>query len=135
MVEKQQPNPVIYIFLNKSLGMSVGKAAAQAAHATAMSFIDSTQKQRDLWKNSPHRTVIVLEARDEAHMKNIDDYLFDRDIEVQRIIDEGVNEIEPHTWTSLATPILDKNDEYITKTLSSFSLYRDVIEVNLKINK
>jgi peptidyl-tRNA hydrolase len=126
-------NPVIYIFLNKSLQMSVGKAAAQAAHAIAM--LRPTKEGADTWESSPHRTIIVLEARNEQHMKNIRAYLHERQVSTTRIIDEGANEIDPHTWTALATCILDKDAEYVQKTMSTFKLYRDTIKINLEVSR
>jgi peptidyl-tRNA hydrolase len=132
-------NPVIYIFLNQELHMSVGKAAAQAAHAVAMSFV-KLNKPTDVarWDDSPHRTIIVLKARDEAHMRNIKDYLAERDIRSRMIIDEGVNEIDPHTPTALATPILNKDDEYVIKTIgakSNFKFYKDFVTVKTEFER
>ena len=128
--------PVIYVFLNKSLQMSVGKASAQAVHAAMMANVDIIDDtQRGEWKKAVHKTVIVLEARDEQHMRNIASYLVERAYAVHYIIDEGVNEILPHTVTAMATTILDKDSEDVEKAFSSFSLYRDVIKVNLEINR
>lgn len=129
-------NPVIYVFLNKSLHMSVGKASAQTAHAVAMSFMQINDiKHVAKWIASPHRTVIVLEARDEAHMRNIKDYLHERVIPTSMIIDEGVNEIDPHVPTALSTRILNKDDEFVTKALSSFSLYRDIVKTTVEFER
>lgn len=129
-------NPVIYVFLNKSLGMTVGKAAAQTAHAVTRSMIlINDEKHRAKWLQSPHQTVIVLEARDENHMRNIRDYLDERGVPVAEVIDEGVNEIDPHTWTAMATPILNKDAEKTYKALSTFNLYRDTIRVRLDIDR
>lgn len=128
--------PVIYVFLNKSLQMSVGKASAQVAHAVMMANVDIIDdKQRQEWKMAVHRTVIVLEARDEQHMRNISSYLVERAYAVHYIIDEGVNEILPHTVTAMATSVLDKDSEDVEKAFSSFSLYRDVIKVKLEIDR
>lgn len=116
--------------------MSVGKAAAQVGHAIAMaSIMLFTDGQKRLWKESPHRTMIVLEARDEHHMGNIALYLKERKFESYSVIDEGVNEIDPHTTTALATAILDKNDENVIKTFSSFSLYKDLVRVTTEFDR
>lgn len=127
-------NPVVYIFLNKSLHMSTGKAAAQAVHA-AMEIGRVVENFPAIWTSVAQRTVIVLEARDEAHMRSIQDYLFDRGFDTHRIIDEGVNEIDPHTWTALATEVLEKDDSHVIDTFSSFKLYRDTIKVTLELEK
>lgn len=129
-------NPVKYVFLNKGLHMSVGKAAAQTAHAVAMSLI---QQDNDLlkakWVASPHRTVIVLEARDEAHMRSIRDYLQERNVQFSWIVDEGVNEIDPHTVTALATHIMNKNDDTTDAIMSTFKLYRDVAKFKVEFER
>lgn len=126
-------NPVIYIFLNKSLGMSVGKAAAQAAHAAVFAAADSDESKQQLWRVSPHKTIIVLEARDEDHLRNIEKYLRQRDFVANMIVDEGVNEIDPHTITAISSEILDKNDERVSLTFSSFSLYKDLIKFSVEV--
>ena len=127
-------NPVVYVFLNKSLHMSTGKAAAQATHA-AMQVSRVVENFSAIWNDVAQRTVIVLEARDENHMRAIQDYLFERGFDNHRIIDEGVNEIDPHTITDLATEILEKDDEDVVKTFSSFSLYRDTIKLTLELDR
>lgn len=126
--------PVIYVFLNKSLHMSVGKAAAQAAHAAilAASVCSVTQDRAD-WLEAAHRYMIVLEARDEEHIRNIKEYLLERKIKGWNIVDEGANEIDPHTITAYATQILDKDDEHVQQSLSTFHTYHDDIKVTLEI--
>lgn len=131
-------NPVIYIFLNKSLHMTVGKAAAQAVHATMMANTHPNMindESRKAWKDATHKTVIVLESRDEAHMKNTVEYLVERGINVYYVIDEGVNEIDPHTTTAMATPILEKDDEKTIKAMSTFKLYREVARFTMEFER
>ena len=123
-------SPTIYIFLNKGLHLSVGKASSQVAHAALMALIDSESM---VWVAAPHRTIIILEGRDENHLRNIKDYLGDHGIDTHQVVDEGANEIDPHTITALATVIVDKDDEAVQKTLSTFKLYRDDIKVTLEI--
>jgi peptidyl-tRNA hydrolase len=125
-------NPVVYIFLNKGLHMSVGKAAAQAAHAAMVVWEPAGEK---VWLDSMHRTIIVLEARDENHMRSIRSYLAERKFKTNEIIDEGVNEIDPHTITALSTNILDKDDENTIRAFSSFKLYRDFVEITTKFER
>lgn len=122
-------NPVIYIFINKGLGMSVGKIAAQAAHAAAQVNVETN------WLDSAHRTILIMEARDEAHLRNIEEYLNDRSIDTRLVIDEGVNEIEAHVPTALTTSVLDKDDLHIKATFSTFKLYRDKVKVTLEVDK
>lgn len=128
-------NPVIYVFVNKSLGMTAGKLAAQAAHAVAMVMIDETEEARLQWRNGVHKTMLVMEAKDENHINNIERYLKERNVPCRVVVDEGVNEIDPHTITALATAILNKDDENVSKTFSTFSLYRDTVRVTLELDK
>lgn len=127
--------PVIYVFLNKELHMSVGKAAAQAAHAAVRTATGSISSELRLkqWVEAAHRYIIVLEARDSNHMTNIQTYLNDRGICTKLIIDEGANETEPHVMTALATQILDKDAPHIQQTFSTFHTYHDDIKVTLEI--
>lgn len=129
-------NPIQYIFLNKSLSMSVGKAAAQAVHACMLAniYVISDNK-RELWAGATHKTVIVLEARNEAHMRSIIDYLNERGFEMVQVVDEGVNEIDPHTVTALATGILDKDAEETKLALSTFSLYKEVARLTVEFER
>lgn len=127
--------PVIYIFLNHSLGMSSGKLAAQSAHAAAMSVVQSTQEMRSEWEDSHQRTIITLIAKGDSHLSRISTYLQQRNISVIPIIDEGVNEVEPQSWTALATQILDKNNDQIEQTFRSFKSYRDFVKVTLEVER
>ena len=114
--------------------MRIGKAMAQASHAAVMATIDSGALGK-VWENSPHRTIIVLEGRDELHLRNIREYLEQRGIGVSLIIDEGINEIDGCTVTALATNILYKDDENIVKTMGSFKLYRDSVRLTIEVDK
>lgn len=127
--------PVIYIFLNKSLGMSVGKSAAQASHAAAMSAIQSTNEARAAWEDTAQRMVVVLSADDDAHLSRISTYLQQRGVHVIPIIDEGANEVEPQSWTALTTQILDRNIPKTLETFNSFRSYRDSVKVTMEINR
>jgi peptidyl-tRNA hydrolase len=115
-------NPTLYIFINKSLNMSSGKVASQAAHAAAMSMARNHTEDNDLWIHNIHKTIIVLEARDEMHLRNIKDYLAERTVESVFVIDEGVNEVDHLTITALATHYMDKNAA-ADKLFSGFKLY------------
>jgi len=112
--------PTIYIFMNKSLGMSPGKLAAQASHA--MAYVPVL---KSMWLKYPHRTILIMEARDQQHLENIEKYLKERRIISWSVIDEGVNETEPHVITALATMVVDKEDERIQQVFSTFKTYRE----------
>jgi peptidyl-tRNA hydrolase len=128
-------NPVIYVFINKGLHMSAGKVAAQAIHAAMMGTIASDKAEQEAWGKAIHKTVIVLEARDEAHIKNIRQYLEDRDFDLSEIVDEGVNEIDPHVTTALASTIIEKDNEDVVKAFSTFNLYKDVVRATVEFER
>lgn len=116
--------------------MSVGKSAAQAVHANQMANAALiTEEQRHQWALAPHRTVIVLEARDEKHLANIQQYLFERGIKTYYVIDEGVNEVDPHIITAMATEIIDGSDEVKRKSLSTFKLYKDIAKFTMEFER
>ena len=66
--------PVMYIFVNKGLGMSPGKMSAQVAHAAVKASDMSNKKMRDDWNKFGFYTKLVMEARNEVHLKTIQKY-------------------------------------------------------------
>lgn len=120
--------PTIYVFANKGLNMSAGKLAAQVGHAVACVDIN------EAWLK-PHRTILVMEARDEGHLDNIMRYLADRGVHSHPVIDEGVNEIDPHVKTAVATQVVDKEEPEIQQIFSTFRTYRDKVRVTLEIDR
>lgn len=120
--------PTIYVFMNKQLSMSAGKLAAQAAHAVALV---PTGKS---WL-APHRTILVMQARDESHIANIKRYLEQRGVSSCEVIDEGVNEVDPHVVTALATQVVDKTEPRNEEIFSTFELYRDSVRVTLEVQR
>lgn len=129
-------NPVMYIFINKGLGMSAGKMAAQAAHAAVEAYTYSAQADKKIveqWNLGKHYTKLVMQARDAKHLETIHKYLADRGFHSELIIDEGMTEVDPHVPTALGVEILDKENEHVAATFSTFELYRDIIKVTLEI--
>lgn len=127
--------PILYVFLNSDLHMSTGKASAQAVHAAILGVIGSSEKRREAWLKSKERTVIVLNGRDQQHLVAASHYLAERGIKSFIVVDEGVNEIEPHTFTALASSILYNDIEDEVAAFKTFSLYRDTIKVNLEFER
>ena len=125
-------NPVQYIILDKSAGMSTGKAAAQAAHA-AIEGIRLNAKEPwgnpwdssivNRWYRGGHHAKVVLETDD---VRNAGTYLAARGIDSVLILDEGRTEFSADlTPTALGCPVVDKDDPHIRETFSAFKLYND----------
>lgn len=141
--------PAMYLFINKGLGMSPGKIAAQAGHAAVEAALLSHPEPRvygtphfrygnrteqgaesmltlwDAWRTGLHYAKYVMEARDETHLHTIERYLRDRGFRTALIIDEGHTEINPIQVTALGVALVDKDDLHTAATFSSFKLYRE----------
>lgn len=134
--------PAMYIFINRGLGMSPGKIAAQAGHAAVEAYRLSdpyisydaeltaaerlTQKKLlAAWYTGGHYAKYVMEARDNEHIRDIERYLKDRGFRTALILDEGHTEVPPISPTALGVALVDKDDEHTAATFSSFRLYRE----------
>lgn len=126
-------NAVMYIFVNKGLGMSSGKMAAQAAHAAVEGYRISKKDLINEWYLGRHYTKLIMQARNQEHIKIIQLYLKERGFNSIYIVDEGLTEVDPHVITALGVEIVDKDDEHTVATFSTFELYRDTIKVTLEI--
>lgn len=119
------PNYAMYIIANQGLEMSSGKLAAQVAHGAVRAFNSTPHNVRQQWLDSGE-CKIVLQARDEAHMRNIIDYLREKlHGEPFVIIDEGRTEVPPLSLTVIALPVLDKDDPQVKFAMETFKLYKD----------
>lgn len=128
--------PVMYIFVNKSLHMSAGKVGAQTVQAAIGAYRISNDKLvKSWWNEGGHHTTLIMEARDEKHLSNISDYLFERGFNSFMMIDEGMTEIDAHTMTALAVVVVDKEDAHTEKTFQSFKLYRDSVRLTIEVDK
>lgn len=101
--------PYIYVIINKSLNMSPGKVASQAAHAAALTITNHETEDVELWANTFHKGIIVLEARDENHLRSIKDFLRQRNVNSDLVIDEGSSEVPSFSVTALATQMMTKD--------------------------
>lgn len=119
----ESPKTVMYIFINKGLGMSSGKMASQAAHAAVLASDGSKPKLKKAWNSGGHYCKLVMEARDTEHLQLIDRYIHERGFKTFPVIDEGLTEVDVHSFTALGVEIVDKNIKHVEDTFSSFSLY------------
>jgi peptidyl-tRNA hydrolase len=133
--------PVRYIFINRGLGMTPGKIAAQAAHAEMLAMHDllfqhETYRQSDSWYGnqillytewyeSGHYTKLTMLAEDSEHLRNIKDYIEARGYRTYLVIDEGRTEISPHSPTALAVELVDKDEERVQQHFGDFRTYKE----------
>ncbi len=109
-----------YVVVNKSLKMSAGKAMSQVAHAIMYSI---NPGDVELYLESPQRTIVVLEGTGEQ-IKNLYQYLDERNVTCDYVIDEGVNEIPTMSVTALATGVINIDDEDTRQYFQGFELYK-----------
>ena len=88
------------IIVNKSLGMSQGKIAAQVAHASVCAFNKTNEYDQDIWlKNSYPKIVLQVETMEDLfELKEVADKL---DLPTALIVDEGRTEIPGNSVTTL----------------------------------
>lgn len=103
-------NGKMYVVVNKELGMSTGKTAAQVAHAVARLDVGVP------------KTMIVLEGTTEQ-IHNLDTYLERMSVPHHMYIDEGVNEVRPMSATALAYGMVA--DDFTPDFIKDFDLYTE----------
>lgn len=108
--------PTQFVFLNKSLNMSSGKAAAQAAHAIEelvyTIFTDASQEKIQEYKknmSASPRSMIVLQVEDTEELYKLNSYLNSQDIWTGIYVDELANG-QRFVPTALAVEYLDRNE-------------------------
>lgn len=121
-------DPCMYLFVNRALGMTPGKIAAQAGHAAVEGYriTPSDSNLLRLWYRGGHYKKIVLLGKDQYHMQLINMYLKERGISCVPIIDEGHTEVEPLSFTAIGCEVLDKQHPHVAATFSTFELYKEV---------
>ena len=117
-----------YVFIPKSLNMSVGKAASQVAHATFLALEHEDYFITQEWKEKG-MCVIVLEAENPQHLNNISSYLSFWDIINHNYIDEGLTEVLPMTPTALATGIVPEDKFWMFEQFKLFGSIGDAQEI------
>lgn len=104
------------IFVRKDLDMRTGKIAVQVGHASVMAYRNNVSPQK--WYEEGQKK-IVLKVPDETTLKIIEMDAVKHHIDSYRIIDFGLTQIEPNTWTCLAIgPDEDAKIDEITKGYS-----------------
>ncbi len=111
---------IIYVVLNSELNMSAGKAAAQSVHAAAL-VLNRVNYSR--FTDNYKRSVIILEAKNQQQILNLNEYLTGANIISEYYIDEGVNEVAPYSITDLAVEPIGEDDMDTREILSAFRLF------------
>lgn len=119
-------NAAMYIFVNRGLGMSAPKIAAQASHAAVEAYRISKPVMIDAWLSGGHYAKLVMLAEDAEQLSTFERYIGDRGFKTSLIIDEGKTEIKAFSKTALGVEIVDKDDEHVAATFSGFKLYKDL---------
>lgn len=126
--------PAMYIFINRSLGMSPGKVGAQAAHAAVEAYRLGFLREGEWWKETGltkewykggHYCKLVMLAEDDVHLMVIKHYIEERSFKTKLIIDEGHTEIRPHSMTALGVEVVDRDDPHTAATFQDFKLYKE----------
>lgn len=108
--------PTQFVFLNKSLNMNAGKAAAQAAHAVEELvfeiFTNASSEKREEYKrymSANPRAMIILQVEDEDEMYKLESYLGSQNIWTGIYVDEMAGD-KKFVPTALAVEYLDRNE-------------------------
>lgn len=126
---------IMYTFLNRGLNMTAGKLASQAQHAAVEAYRISNPDLITEWYKGKHYAKITLLAENTNHLLRIERYLAERGIKTALIIDEGLTEIAAHSPTALGCEIVDKDDEDISATFSSFEVYHETIRAYVELDR
>lgn len=125
----------MYIFINRELGMTSGKMAAQASHAAVEAYRISNKAMIAAWYEGGAYTKLVMLARDTQHLEAIKEFIEERGFKTKLIIDEGMTEIAPHSKTALGVEIVDREDPHTNSTFSRFQTYRDSVKFTVEVEK
>jgi len=109
------------IVIRNDLGLSIGKAAAQACHACYESSRKSTPKIRQLWENEGQKK-IVLVVEDLKQLRNLKKDADKLKLPNSLISDAGLTEIKKGTVTCLG--IGPDKEERIDKVTGNLKLLK-----------
>lgn len=108
------------IVVRKDLKMGVGKLAAQAAHASMLSYLEAAKKEdgiTKIWFNSGQKK-IVLEVEDEKSLEKLYKAFKYENVSCALVNDAGLTQLPPGTTTALGVgPDLAQKIDKFTKPL------------------
>jgi PTH2 family peptidyl-tRNA hydrolase len=108
------------IVIRKDLGMGVGKTAAQAAHASMLSYAEAAKKDPEMAKAwlSTGQKKIVLKVDDEAALEKLYKAFKYEKVPCALVDDAGLTQLPPGTTTALGVgPDLAARIDRFTKPL------------------
>ncbi len=110
------------ILIRNDIEMSKGKTAAQAAHASLMSFFNAEKKDKkiaDEWLKTGEKK-IVLKVQDDKVLKKLFEAFKYKEIPCALVSDAGLTQLPPGTVTALGVGPWKSKD--IDEFTSSFKL-------------
>lgn len=109
------------IVIRADLKMSVGKAAAQACHASLGAYLKTNPALRRAWERSGAKK-IVLGAKNLSELKSLQQKTAKQRIPCFLVSDAGMTELAPGTITALG--IGPDRDEKIDKVTGDLPLFK-----------
>lgn len=109
-----------FILIRKDLGMTTGKIASQAAHASLEAFLQMEQIDSSIVKQwmSEGQTKIVLRINSLEEFESIKKILKEKGIPFSAITDSGLTQVAPGTETAIGIgPIDEDKVAFVTKNL------------------
>jgi PTH2 family peptidyl-tRNA hydrolase len=114
----------MYAFINKRLNMTHGKMGVQVGHAVVFSMRMTVPFITEQWFNNCLQRKIVLEAKDETELSEIQKLLESKGFMTQEVHDAGLTELEPNSYTALAVEIVDKDLPEVKEVFKQYKLYK-----------
>lgn len=108
------------IIIRKDLGMTAGKIASQAAHASLEAFLLVSKQNPDLIKQwiDEGQTKIVLKVNSLAEFEELKNKLKENNIPFAVVSDSGLTQVAPGTETAIGIGPIDEGViDNITKNL------------------
>jgi PTH2 family peptidyl-tRNA hydrolase len=91
------------IVVRKDLGMSCGKIAGQVGHASVMAYKSGLNHTETTYKwFDEGQKKIILKVPDLTTLKQIEDCAIFNKLQIHRVVDFGLTQIEPNTLTCIA---------------------------------
>ncbi len=91
------------IIIRMDLEMSKGKLAAQAAHASLMSYFEAEKKDKEIakkWLDTGEKKIVLKVSNEEALIKLYNAYQY-RGVPCALVTDAGLTEVPPGSKTAL----------------------------------